>query len=180
ATGPRSTSTKFAVVAVVALAAAGWLVYTQVWGRGGTHPLAWTDVTTKVRGLQLVHREVVVIHSRRTLAKGVREAMPGRAAAPPAPPPRHPRPPVNGCAEGTVRGGPRANETRGRAKRLVLFAVRLGELVRGDVLEVLLELADDLLLVHFAVLELDRGLLDHLFGREDGSLGPDGQGNRVG
>jgi hypothetical protein len=71
------------VVAVVALAAAGWLVYTQIWGKGGTHPLAWTDVTAKVRGLQLVHREVVVIHSRRTFVKVVREAMPGRAPAPP-------------------------------------------------------------------------------------------------
>src|SRR5207244_2150103 len=86
----------------------------------------------------------------------------------------------SGRPQRALRRNPRADQTRGRAKRLVLFAVRLGELVRGDVLEELLELADDLLLVHFAVLELDGGLLDHLFGREDGSLGPDGQGNRVG
>jgi hypothetical protein len=36
-----------------------------------------------VRGLQFVHREVVVIHSRRTFVKVVRAAMPGRAPAPP-------------------------------------------------------------------------------------------------
>ncbi|HXI96558.1 MAG TPA: protease complex subunit PrcB family protein [Candidatus Acidoferrum sp.] len=64
---------------MLALAAAAWLVYTQVWGTGGTHPLAWTDLTSRVRGLQLVHREVVVIQSRRTFVKVVRAAMPGRA-----------------------------------------------------------------------------------------------------
>ncbi|MGZ4309372.1 MAG: protease complex subunit PrcB family protein [Gaiellaceae bacterium] len=68
---------------MLALAAAGWLIYTQAWGNGGTHPLAWTDLTPKIRGLQLVHREVVVIQSRRTFVKVVRAAMPGRAPGPP-------------------------------------------------------------------------------------------------
>jgi hypothetical protein len=40
-------------------------------------------VTARVRGLQLVHREVVVIHSRRTLVKVLRQAMPGRGPAAP-------------------------------------------------------------------------------------------------
>ena len=72
------------MVCVLALAAAGWLVYTQVWGKGGSHPLAWT--ATSPRGsaaLQLVHERSCVIHSRRTFVKVVREAMPGRAPAPP-------------------------------------------------------------------------------------------------
>jgi hypothetical protein len=68
---------------VLALAAAGWLAYTEVWGTGDARTIPWTDVTARVRGLQLVHREVVVIHSRRTFVKVVRAAMPGRAPAPP-------------------------------------------------------------------------------------------------
>jgi len=68
---------------VLALAAAGWLAYTQVWGTGDAHAIPWKDVTARVPGLQLVHREVVVIHSRRTFLKVARAAMPGRAPAPP-------------------------------------------------------------------------------------------------
>src|SRR6266487_845556 len=49
-----------------------------------------------------------------------------------------------------------------------------GEFVRGHVLEELLELRDDLFLVHLFALELDRGLLDYVVGGEDRRLGADG------
>src|SRR3954468_3466124 len=45
--------------------------------------------------------------------------------------------------------------------------------------EELLELGDDLLLVHVLALELDRRLLDHVLGGEDRRVGPDRERDRV-
>ena len=56
----------------------------------------------------------------------------------------------------------------------------LGEVLGRDAVEELLELVDDVLLVHVLALELDRRLLDHLVGREDRRLRPDGDRDRVG
>src|SRR5437879_2014369 len=61
----------------------------------------------------------------------------------------------------------------------LLFAFRLRKLVGRHVLEKLLELGDDLLLVHLFALELDRRLLDHVVGREDRRLGADSERDRV-
>ncbi len=50
-----------------------------------------------------------------------------------------------------------------------LFAAAL-EILRGDLVEELLELVDDLLCVLDLVLELDRRLLDHFLGRPSPDL----------
>src|SRR5262249_49714332 len=72
----------------------------------------------------------------------------------------------------------------GRRPGLVFFVfgfdLGLGEVLGRDVVEELLELLDHVLLVDVLALELDRGLLDHLVGREDRRLGAHGDGDRVG
>ena len=54
-----------------------------------------------------------------------------------------------------------------------------GEILRGHLVEEVLELLDDLLGVLDLVLELDGGLGDHLVGGEDRGAGAHGQGQRV-
>ena len=74
------------------------------------------------------------------------------------------------------------------AGRLVLLVLQvgldlglgLGEVLGRDAVEEALELVDDVLLADVLALELDRRLLDHLVGRVDRDLCPDGHGDRVG
>src|SRR5439155_16812054 len=79
---------------------------------------------------------------------------------------------------------PRADQAR--ARRLVLLALGflavldLGEVLGGDLVEEAAELVDDLLLVDLVAFHLDRRLLDHVVGGEDGRLGADGDRDRVG
>jgi hypothetical protein len=67
----------------------------------------------------------------------------------------------------------------GSAGSLVLF-VADRELVGETSSRKRLKLVDDLFLVHFLALELDRRLLDHVVGGEDRRLGADGERDRVG
>jgi len=39
---------KTSVGVLLAIAIAGWLLYTQVWGTRDTRPIAWTDLTPKL------------------------------------------------------------------------------------------------------------------------------------
>ena len=65
-----------------------------------------------------------------------------------------------------------------RRARLLLLAGL--EVLGRDLVEELLELVHDLLRVLDLVLELDRGLGDHVLGGEDRGAGADGEGERVG
>ena len=71
------------------------------------------------------------------------------------------------------RAGPRGRTRR----RLAVLAA--GEVFRRDAVEELLELVDDLFGVLDLVLELDRGLGDHVLGGEDRRAGADGERERV-
>src|SRR5947199_10587358 len=55
-----------------------------------------------------------------------------------------------------------------------------GEVLRAHLVEEVLEFLDDLLGVFDLVLELDRGLLDHVIGGEDGGRRADREGDGVG
>src|SRR4029079_13527661 len=90
--GPRRTSTRSSTtarrstsisLAAVALAAAGWLVYTQVWGAGGEHPVTWRDVTRKMGTVEFTRRALGVYHSRGSFTRLLDATMPGRAPKPP-------------------------------------------------------------------------------------------------
>src|SRR5687768_8876179 len=71
--------------------------------------------------------------------------------------------------------------TRGGFGRWLASAVLAGAEVLGrDLVEELLELVHDLLGVLDLVLELDRGLGDHVLGGEDRRTGADGEGEGVG
>jgi hypothetical protein len=67
---------------------------------------------------------------------------------------------------------------RGRARAGELLVG--GEVLRGHLVEEVLELLHDLLGVLDLVLELDRGLRDDLVGGKDRRTRADGQGQRVG
>jgi hypothetical protein len=71
-------------VALAGLLAAGWLVYTQAWGTGGEHPVAWRDVTGRFGKVEFTRRVTAVYHSRASFARLLEATMPGRAPAPPA------------------------------------------------------------------------------------------------
>jgi hypothetical protein len=70
-------------VTAVALAAASWLVYTQVWGTGGEEPVAWRDLTNRFGHVEFTRRVTAVYHSRKPFVKLLEATMPGRAPAPP-------------------------------------------------------------------------------------------------
>ena len=76
------TASKAAIVALVALAAAAWLIYTQVWGTGGTRPYAWRDLTGKMARIEFTRKLTAVYHSRKRFVKLLDATMPGRAPAP--------------------------------------------------------------------------------------------------
>ena len=68
---------------MVALVAAGWLLYTQVWGAGGSHPVAWRDVTREMGTVEFTRRALGVYHSRGSFTRLLDATMAGRAPKPP-------------------------------------------------------------------------------------------------
>jgi hypothetical protein len=68
----------------VALAAAGWLVYTQWWGQGGARELAWHDLNPRLGRVEFTRKVTAVYHSRAPFARLLEATMPGRAPRPPA------------------------------------------------------------------------------------------------
>ena len=82
-TAPRFTSTGRAVaLALVALAACGWLVYTQWWGQGGEHPYAYRDLTPQLGRVEFTRKVTAVYHSRAPFVRLLEATMPGRAPTP--------------------------------------------------------------------------------------------------
>jgi hypothetical protein len=71
------------VLTVVALAAAGWLVYAEWWGRGGAHELAWRDLNPRLGRLEFTRKVTAVYKSRAPFARLLEATMPGRAPEPP-------------------------------------------------------------------------------------------------
>jgi hypothetical protein len=76
ATAPRA---KAAVVAALALAIGGRLVYTQVWGMGDERPIHWVDLTPKLGTVEFTRRVIGVYHSRGAFERLLEATMPGRA-----------------------------------------------------------------------------------------------------
>jgi hypothetical protein len=76
ATAPRA---KAAIVAALALAISGRLVYTQVWGMGGEHPIHWVDLTHRIGTIEFTRRVQGVYHSRAAFERLLEATMPGRA-----------------------------------------------------------------------------------------------------
>jgi hypothetical protein len=70
-------------VALVALAAAAWLVYSLWWGRGDAHELAWRDLNPLLGRIEFTRRVTAVYHSRAPFAHLLEATMPGRAPKPP-------------------------------------------------------------------------------------------------
>ena len=71
------------MLGLVALAAAGWLVYAQWWGHGDAHELAWRDLNPQLGRVEFTRKVTVVYHSRRPLTRLLEATMPGRAPASP-------------------------------------------------------------------------------------------------
>jgi hypothetical protein len=69
---------RLAVLAALALAIAGRLLYTQVWGAGGEHPVRWTDLTHRMGTIEFTRRVQGVYHSRAALERLLEATMPGR------------------------------------------------------------------------------------------------------
>jgi len=67
------------VLAGLALAIAGWLVYTQAWGTAGSRPVVWTDLTPKLGTIEFTRRATGVYHSRAAFLRLLDATMPGRA-----------------------------------------------------------------------------------------------------
>lgn len=65
------------------LAAAGWLVYTQWWGRGDERPVVWRDLTGQLGRVEFTRRVTGVYHSRSSFTRLLEATMPGRAPASP-------------------------------------------------------------------------------------------------
>jgi hypothetical protein len=76
-------ASKAAAALAVALAAAGWLVYTQVWGTGGDQPYPYRDITGTMGRIEFTRRVTAVYHSRRPFVRLLSATMPGRAPTPP-------------------------------------------------------------------------------------------------
>jgi hypothetical protein len=70
-------------LAVVALAAAGWLVYAEWWGHGDAHPIAWRDLNARLGRVEFTRKVTAVYHSRAPFARLLEATMPGRAPEPP-------------------------------------------------------------------------------------------------
>ncbi len=68
----------------MALAAAGWLVYSQWWGRGGAHELAWRDLNARLGRVEFTRKVIAVYRSRGPFAHLLEATMPGRAPKPPS------------------------------------------------------------------------------------------------
>jgi protease stability complex PrcB-like protein len=64
---------------VVALAASGWLAYTQWWGSGGAHRIAWRDLSPQLGDVEFTRKVTAVYHSRRPFDRLLAATMPGRA-----------------------------------------------------------------------------------------------------
>ena len=85
------------------------------------------------------------------------------------------------ASDGRQRGpGEERSPSVGRASTAAMSSVLAGEVLGRDVVEEVLELLDDLLGVLDLVLELDRGLLDHVLGGEDRGAGAHGEREGVG
>ena len=67
----------------MALAAASWLVYTQWWGQGDAHELAWRDLNPRLGRVEFTRKVTAVYHSRAPLTRLLEATMPGRAPEPP-------------------------------------------------------------------------------------------------
>ena len=67
------------MVAALALAIAGRLVYTQAWGMGGEHPVRWADLTSRMGTVEFTRRVIGVYHSRGAFERLLEATMPGRA-----------------------------------------------------------------------------------------------------
>jgi PrcB C-terminal len=78
-----SASRRRGVLALVALAAAGWLVYAQWWGRDGAHELAWRDLNGRLGRVEFTRKVTAVYKSRAPFARLLQATMPGRASEPP-------------------------------------------------------------------------------------------------
>jgi hypothetical protein len=65
------------------LAAGGWLLYTQWWGRGGGRPVEWHDLTAQLGRVEFTRKVTAVYHSRAPFVRLLEATMPGRAPAPP-------------------------------------------------------------------------------------------------
>jgi PrcB C-terminal len=72
------------VLGVVALAAAGWLVYAQWWGRGDAHELAWGDLNPRLGRVEFTRKVTAVYKSRAPFDRLLEATMPGRAPKPPS------------------------------------------------------------------------------------------------
>jgi hypothetical protein len=72
-----------AALALVALAAAGWLVYAQWWGRGGAHEVAWRDLNPRLGQVEFTRKVTAVYRSPVPFAHLLEATMPGRAPKPP-------------------------------------------------------------------------------------------------
>jgi hypothetical protein len=68
----------------VALAAAGWLLYTQWWGHGDAHEVAWRDLNPGLGRVEFTRKVSAVYHSRPPLTRLLEATMPGRAPLLPA------------------------------------------------------------------------------------------------
>jgi hypothetical protein len=68
----------------VALAAAGWLVYTQWWGQRSAHELAWRDLNRGLGRVEFTRKVTAVYHSRAPFARLLEATIPGRAPRAPA------------------------------------------------------------------------------------------------
>ncbi len=68
---------------ILAVTAAGWLVYTQVWGTGDARPYPWQDLTRKMGRIEFTRKVTAVYHSREPFVKLLEATMPGRAPKPP-------------------------------------------------------------------------------------------------
>src|SRR5947207_5041982 len=69
---------KTSVGVLLAIAIAGWLLYTQVWGTRDTRPIAWTDLTPKLGTIEFTRRVTGVYHSRAAFLRLLDATMPGR------------------------------------------------------------------------------------------------------
>ena len=67
----------------MALAAAGWLLYTQAWGTGDAHAIGWRDLTHRMGKVEFTRRALGVYHSRGSFVRLLDATMPGRAPVPP-------------------------------------------------------------------------------------------------
>ena len=59
------------------------MIYAQVWGTGGAHPVAWRDLTHKMGTIEFTRRVTGVYHSRGSFVRLLEATMPGHAPKPP-------------------------------------------------------------------------------------------------